>query len=262
VIKMPRYSAGIISFALALVPLQAMAQGPVEPCVGHYQQGEFQEALQCFDQAELGDNLSKEGFMRSLVYRAIVHYALGETRAVEQSLFRLATIDPEHAFGSEVPPPVREAFEQAASRVRRPLTVRVTHETTGNQVTIECSVVSDIAGLVRTSRLAARVQGSPWQEAERRLEVSFQDGETVEYYCGALGPGQAVLRSEGTAEEPLTIVNELVVGPPGGGEDEGGGAGVWIALGITAAVAIAGGTVLYFVLKPDADTNLMPQVRF
>jgi tetratricopeptide (TPR) repeat protein len=254
--------AAFASIALALViPAGVSAQGSaMEEGIAHFEAGEFEAAQEALDRALWHTTLEVEQFQELLVQRAIVELARGDEQGAETDLLRLASLDPEYAFDRSTPPQVREAFEQAAGRVSRPMSLRLSHREEEGEVTIEASAVSDIAGLVTGVKVYARVGDGPFAEGEAMVSVEAEDGSTVDYYAEAIGPGGSVVAREGRSGAPLSF--------PVGGEDEeaeedgGGNTALWVTLVVVGALAIAGGVVAAVLLTQSQETSVQPMIRF
>lgn len=260
-----RHMAVFLTLSALLAPGVALADDSlVDQGIEHYENGRFQEAIEVFDQAEWHGALSREAFIRMLIARAIVHYALEDQSAVDQHLFGLASLDPEHTFDRTVAPPIREAFERARVRVRRPLQLRVTTERHPGGVHIHAEAVSDVAGLVTSVEIFGRARGGEWVRGAADLEIPVIGDAIAEYHARILGPGGAVLVAEGSEEQPVDVGVTPPTAEPGTealpvGDDTGLWVGVSVGLGVAIAAAVA--VVLYFVLAPR-DSTLAPMVEF
>jgi hypothetical protein len=119
-----------------------------------------------------------------------------------------------------------------------------------------------------------------WRDAEgNELTIlNARDDEVIEYYAEAIGPGRAVLVSEGARERPRRITRAEVIAQqnevrtatsvrtlssgasPSIEDDEDSPAVWWILGGVGAAVVIAGVIAIVLVATPNDDTELAPPI--
>jgi hypothetical protein len=205
----------------AVAASTALAHPLVDQGVRHYEQARFDRALRAFRRAEAGDDLTRDDLLLLLSTRALVHHADGEQEAMEADLLRLATLEPDHALPASAPPRVRRAFERIRARISEPLTLQVDIGRTDHGLRLAARVRGDDAGLVQRVSLFART-GASFEAAERaEMEVEVGDDEAVEYYAEAVGPGGAVVVTEGTAESPRSVTPATLDAAGSGGVSAG-----------------------------------------
>jgi hypothetical protein len=226
------------------------AQNQVERGWARYGDADFAGALAAFDAAEGARGLDRADAIRLLEGRACAHFALGQVAEMRREVGRLATIAPEHEMGEEIPPDVRTAFDRAVAAQDEPLSLDA-HTTAVDQgVRIDAVVQNDPMAVTREVHVEARVDGGEWQRnTEGTLIVQVAQGEAVEWFARALGPGSAPLATVGTAESP----QRWSLLDAGATDDGRGGAQVpWLWIGASAAVVVGVITVA-LVVSAGAD---------
>lgn len=233
------------SLAILLAsPAAARAQSPVDDGWRRMQEADFEGAAHAFDDAEAG-TLTRAELVRTLEGRAHVHYALGEEAALAAALARLAAMAPEHRFAAEAPPELVERFRELAGRRRLALEVALVEGEA--EARLEARASGDPGGLVRHVRVAARVDDGPWVEAEDEpLTIPIDPARALAWYGEAIGPGGAIVASDGSRAAPHRRGAAASGGEPPWG---------WIGLGAGAAV-IAGVVIAVVVVATQpADTQ-------
>ncbi len=222
------------AFGVALLCASPAAAHPeVEAGRALYAEADLTGALEAFDRAEQATDLTREELAQMLETRVLVHLALGHDEAAQADLERLASFDPQHAFGAETPPEVVRDFDEVRAASGGPVEVRVHSEPDRGAVRIAAHVEHDTRDIVRAVRIHYRVGAADWETAEGEATVQA-GGEPVEYWAEAVGPGGAVVATHASAVSPRRVepAAPVVVG----GEAEGGVAPwVWIGGGVLAA---------------------------
>ena len=253
------------------------------------QEADFEGALAAFEQAEAAGGLDRDDVVRMLEGRVLAHHGLGHRGAMEQALVALVALDPEHAFGPEVPPEVRDRFAQLAEASGGPLGVRVSLLRGGQGLTLMARPLRAPPGLVRQVRLLARVgEEGAWKEGIGSVDLpEAEPSDPVAWLVELVGPGGAVLlRDEGTAtlgqppteatvaqdaveaegvpEEDASAVDEsgpLQEAPPRPGESDGGSSGLWIGLGVGAVVVVGAVVAAVLLTSNGSDqTEVQPPI--
>jgi hypothetical protein len=261
-----------------LLPAVAFAHPLVDRGVRHYDDAEFEDALGAFERAEARADLTRDDLVLLFRTRALVHFAMGSTDAMESDLLRLVALDPEYDVGRGVPPRVRRSFNRIKRRVTEPIGLEVRVLPTEEGLRIEASVVGDEPGLTQNVRIEARTAGQRvYRTADgESLEIVAERDQTVEYVVSAIGPGGAVIVSEGFPDRPREVTpataaesaqgvrTETRVRTFGSGDlqppavdDEGGSSAVWWILGGVAVAAAVVVTVLLLTLGGNEDTILL-----
>jgi len=101
-----------------LAPAGARAQDAVATGVAQYRDAEFAAARRTLTRALEGDGLSRADAGRALGALAAVDFALGDVEAMRAHVAALAVVDPTYAFGPEIPPEIRDAFDEARTSAR------------------------------------------------------------------------------------------------------------------------------------------------
>lgn len=285
--SLPRMLRGTLVLSCALwmlAPAVALAHPVIEQARDAYNSARHEQALELLERAEDGDDLTREDLAELLTLRAMAHRARRQMDLAEVDLFRLASLDPEHELGRRVHPTLRQLFATVLERVPGPVNLDVDAQRAGDVVTVRASINDDVAALAQGFRIHARSVSGSWQtSSQAELALSVMPRDAAEYFAEALGPGGAVIASEGSAAAPLRLepgaTNESGGVGVGGGEEEGGGelgsggadaggnggggtdggveAWPFIVGGVILAAGVAVALVLVFTL-PSNDTQLTP----
>jgi hypothetical protein len=256
-------------FVLAILwPAGARAHPDLDAAEERLQQADFAGAVRALDAAEGTETgLSREEVVQLYSRRALAHLALGDPARMEEDLVRLFALEPEHVFGPETRPEIREAFARTRAE-QEPLTLRVTHRAEPGGLVVEAVLSGDPTGLVRTVRLAGRRSGAEWVRGEgESLVVPLSAGSDVEYYAEAIGPGGAVLVAEGSELQPRRASFGGGAGGEGGGPPPGGGDDdsvvLWVVVGAVGVALLVGAIILFATVGGGSDaTQPDPPVIF
>lgn len=245
--------APVVVALCLLAPSRAWAHPLVDEGLQRLRDADFAGALQVFEEAEAGDDLTRADLVALLAARATVHLALDDQAAAVLDLRMLATLDPRHVIDRTAPPDFRRAFARATQAVRGPLSVTATHERVADRVQIEARAHDDPAGVVRAIRVFVRRDGAWLPASTPPASLLVPASTSVEYYVEAVGPGGAVVARAGSRQFPRDV--------PGGNDEEPGGTPwLWIGLGIGGAVLVA--TVTIFVLAASTSPNTVIEGPF
>ena len=250
---------GALTAAAVACPLPAVAQGPVDRAIHLYERGEFERAEAAFREAEEGDELTRADLARLLATRALLHFAAEHAEAMERDLLALALIQPDYALGERAPPAVRRAFRRARGHASARLALDLAAARRGDAIEVRATVAHDLIDLVRRVELAARAPGEEWvRSATGRVQLPG-GAEVVEAHAEAIGPGGAVLLSEGTEEAPQVLRLDAA---PGGGATPGGGLDVGLVVGLSAggAALVAAIAITAALLAGSSSTLQAPVV--
>lgn len=167
------------------------------------QAAQFEQALTAFGQAEGSRDLRRQDLARLYAYRAIVRFATGDRDGMEGDLARLLAVDPHAQLPASAPPPVRKEFARLASLGVTPPHLVAQSTDIGGGIEVRATVEGGPAGLVHHVWVFARPgPGAKWVRGEQRVSVFVPAGVTVDWYAQAVGPGGAVLVSQGTSTDP------------------------------------------------------------
>ncbi len=280
---MARFSLALTLAAvlLAATATTAFAHPILEEAQARFDEADFEGALEAFQRAEQAGDLTRDDVIQLYVQRALVHHTLGDEENLETDLMRLASLEPNYEFGRSVPPVVREAFDRAKERTTGRIRVQAEAQSHAGGVRLEARVTNDTSGIVQEVRLGARAPGNAWtQRSNSVLEMPTTSDQTLEIYAEAIGPGGAVLASDGTPDDPVigTVAelaerdfgttaggggngngNEIIAPRP---EPEGGGVPAWPFIVGGGVLLAAGAAVLIALLVAGGSNNtaLMPPV--
>jgi hypothetical protein len=217
---------------------------------------EFERALEAFARAEEADDLTRDDLVQLLGARCLAYLAMDDSGALRQDLRRLASLAPDHRWGREAPPELGEAFAQTLEVVDGVLGVTSDSEGVPGGVSVSAEAVNDHGGLVRELRIFTRVGGGSWHRTSGGTQAA-PAGQRLEYYVEAIGPGGAVLATEGSRDEPLESGPALAGGSlvRADDDDDGGGVSPWVWIGIGAGVLVAAGVVLAILLVGNAEPS-------
>ena len=267
VLRRTHVALAALGLALACcAPGRALAHPLVEDGERHLDAARFSDALSLFDRAAQGDELDASDVVRVLEGRALAHRALGDERAMDADLMRLAALRPEHTFATRAPPEVEHRFSMLRERGQARMRARVDVARDHGVVRLELVLDHDPGGLVRSAVLYARAGDGAWVErsAGAAIDLEVRPGERIEYHARVIGLGGAVLIEHGTRDAPLPalvveapiIAGGVQVVPVPGDVDPW----PWV-LGSAALVAVAGVVItvtLVATQAPGDTTRLSP----
>lgn len=257
--QLPRWALAV---SLVCVGLSSSSTAFAHPLVDlarqRLEEADFEGSISAAAEAEREGDLTLADYVALLESRALAHLALGDEAGMRTDLIALASIDRNHSFPDSAPPALREAFASARREVPRALGLRVAREERDGMLHFEAVVEDDTASLVRALRIEARSGTGAWIRGQNgAVEVPRTDAR-VDYFAEALGPGGAVLASDGSRTQPLSYIPEAApLLPPSGDprdDDEGGGGFPWLWVGVGAgAVAV---TVLVVALAASSGEEM------
>lgn len=272
---MRRACSTLLLALLAFAPAVAHAHPMVDQARREFDATRHRRALQLLEQAEEQRDLSRGDLIELLLLRAFAHRALRQMDLAEVDMFRLAGLDPARELGREVPPQLRRLFEQARERVPGPVRIEVHVERSGEVMTVTAEVLDDVAALATGFRLFGRAEnGDVRQSTDSRLDVTVLPNQTGEYWAELLGPGGAVIASQGSEDAPLTIdateqglrPGDLETGEgngnsesgetSSGGGDEGIPAWPFVVGGVVLVLAAVAVVLAVVLTTPTDDTQL------
>lgn len=237
-------------------PAVAYAHPLIEEAARHYESADFEGALAALSRAERADDLRREDLVQLLIQRAVISLALGREAQMRADMAALVSIAPMQELGREIPPQVREAFADALGEDASALTVRATLSPMEGGGRVSAEVTGDPTGVTRAIRVAARAAGAEWRRGEGSVAVETLPGATIEFFAEAVGPGGAVLATDGTEADPrrgsaaaaaATRVEEAPA--------EDGGTGLLIGLVAGGAALLVLGVVLVAVLASGGTSD-------
>lgn len=268
----------VVLFACVSISSVASAQLPLAQ--RSLARADFTRAIRAFDRAERQAHLSREDLLAIYEGRAMARWAMGDERHAQRDLAALAELDPHHAFPPEAPPELGEAFADVAREGGLDVVVSFADATGSSTITVD--VHHDDAGLVRSLATHVRVGDGAWSESDAStVRVDVPEGEHVEVWVEAVGPGDAVIGGTGSADAPvvhgggpqheLDVPTPVVVAPPpplvhedeGAHDDTGIWIGVGVGVGVVVAIAVIVGVVVGVGSAPSDHTQPdAPVVRF
>ncbi len=272
----PRRAA--VGIALSCVAwLAGVAPAAAHPIVDEGRamahEARFEEALAAFSRAESASDLTRDDVVALLEGRALVYFALGQNAELERTLAALASLAPDHAPDRAIPPDLVARIREAGARVEAPLSLGGGAERRGTSARVHVDVLRDPTGLVRDVRVFVSDGSGGFRTlGGRDEEVVADPARTLEWYAEAVGPGGAVLTSEGTRDAPESLPPDLTparvaadgsagdragrgaLGEDGAGEDDSG-PGPWPFVIAGAVLAAAIGVVIAILVVPGGDTQ-------
>jgi hypothetical protein len=264
--------------AIVVASLLAAAPAAAHPIVDEGRslahEARFEEALAAFARAEAASDLTRSDVIALLEGRALVHFALGQEAELARALSALASVAPDHAPDRAIPPDLATRIREACATVREPLALRSGAERAGSVARVRADVVGDEVGLVRAVRVHVREGEGGFRTLGGRVQEVVADPRVpFAWYAEAIGPGGAVLASDGTREAPHGLAPDLSParvaseggategergaseGTGGSGEDDGGGPGPWPYVIAGGVLAVAVAVVLMVLFIPGSDTQ-------
>lgn len=247
---MRRACSTLLLTLMALAPAVAHAHPMVDQARREFDGTRHERALELLEQAEEQRDLTRDDLVELLLLSAFAHRALGQMDLAEVDMFRLAGLDPTRELGREVPPQLRRLFDRARERVPGPVRIEVNVERVGEVMTVSAEVLDDVAALATGFRIFGRAEsGDVRQSSDARLDVTVLPHQAGEYWAELLGPGGAVIASQGSETSPLRAeATEAGLRPGDLGTGDGNGAGEGSSTGdgggVPAWPFVLGGVVL------------------
>lgn len=250
---MSRRAIAVVSVVSCLsMATSASAHPDVDEGKALLMEAEFEQALEAFAHAEEADDLTREDLVELIGARCLAYLAMDDAGALRQDLRRLASIAPDHRWGREAPPELSEAFAQTLEVVDGELGVTAAAEPVSGGIAMSGEALNDHGRLVREIRVFTRQGGGSWHRSSGGTQA-VPAGQRLDYYVEAVGPGGAVLASEGSRDEPLTsdpaLAGTSLVRQR---DDDGGGISPWVWIGLGAGVLVAAGVVIAVILATSA----------
>lgn len=252
----------IPAFALLAIAVTSAASAQpteLDEGVRLYEQAELEAALAALDRAAEG-RLERADVVRLLATRALVRFALGFFEPLERDLLAIATLEHDYELGMRAPPPLHAAYARLQGQIAGPLRVTVELEALEAGVRLHARTEGDAANIVEHVALSARRVGGEWQRGEDgNLVLPVLSGERVELYAEAIGPGNAVLASDGTANAPRTetVPPYRSEAAPPRGLSTGAKVGI-----VAASAAIVAAVVIIAILASGGSQSTRPQGPF
>jgi hypothetical protein len=203
----------------------------------------FVDADVALDQAARG-TLTREALLRWLGLRALLSFADGRLGALEEALQGYASLlAPDDVLPAAFPTPLRTRLAElrdADARIELTATPAVTATGDGRELAMPAEARLDPGHLVRGIEVWVSIDGAPelMLAASEHVSIAGDVHRDVElrYRLLGRGPGGAIVRLEGTEDEPLVALAPAL---PRGLDD-----GVIAAVVTVAVVAVAGAVVL------------------
>lgn len=220
-----------------------------------YEEARFADALVALGEAEQGDDLTRDDLSELYALRAGIHLAMRDDEAMRSDLTRLHVVDPTFAFGPRASPDLARVHAEVGAESVGTLRLVADPSPVRGGVSVAASLTGDSLGMVRAVRILGRSGEGAWQSAED--SPLFVEGQRVEYYVEALGPGGVVLAQVGSRSEPERF--RAAATPPSEAPARSRRALVWGLVGAAVAL-VAGGVVLAVVLSDGGgdQTRVQP----
>ena len=234
---------------MACLCAPAIVRAQLDEARARYEEADFEAALAALARAERGSDLDADGAVELFRLRALVHLGMGDQDGMREAVRALMLIRPSVELDETTPPEVRQAADAIRGELS-PLRVEALLEPTDEGARIDAEVQGDVAGLVRAIRVHTRVAGGSWLTGEPPVSLDVPSGAQLSYRAEALGPGGAVIASDGTADDPRTWTSTAEVT-----EDDEGSGSTWAIVGIGGALAVGLAVVLVVVLSGGGSDN-------
>lgn len=271
----PRPNVGLA--ALTLIASIAVLGGSASRAYAHplvddgyrrYSEADFAGALDTFSRAWAATGLVRTDVVRVLAGRAMVFFATNDAAGLRSALASLASLEPAYEFPREAPPDLAQGLATERARVGGTLAIEVTVEWRGNDAFLSSRVGHDPGRMVRSVQLHARAGNGDALDGEGTLLVP-DAGDSVTYWAEALGPGTAVLATQGSEAAPREATQSGVAlgvtqdsSANGRMADSGGGISPWVWVGIGAVVVIAVVGTLLLVSSGGTSDATQPGAPF
>lgn len=241
-----------IAALLWLAALPAAAQ--LDTARNALADADFARAERAFGRALSATELSTEDLVRIFEGRAMARFALGDEGGAQADLTALRSLDPTRALPPEAPPSMVEAFDALDPT---PIGIELGWFGTGERHLLRPAVVGDPASLVRQVRVHLRRRGeASWTATEEaEIEVTIRDGEAVEVWAEAIGPGGAVVAREGSPLAPREHGTEAGASLASPDQAAPTDTNVWIGVGIGVGAAVVIGVVIAAVVLGTAQSD-------
>lgn len=185
------------------LPSLVLAEHPaIERAIAYAERADFAAALAAFEEAESSPNLERADLLSLYAHRATVQFALGQTAAMQADLRRLVALDERASLPASAPPPLVEALDAMRDTVT-PIAIdaEVHRASRGAEIRARGPMRSE--DLVRRMRAWGRPAGGEWTFGDSGvLTIDAPSSSTVLWYVEALGPGDVIVATHGTREEP------------------------------------------------------------
>lgn len=246
----------VVGCLVALLAMAQLASAPVaraqtnlDAARSRFRAGDFEGAATAFEallESERG--LERADLVAIFTELAVVRAALDDDAGSDAALSALLSLDPT----AELPGDARPSLHRAIARLRDqsgPLALVVERAPSTDGETVEIRVENDIGGLTRERRVVV-IDGAPQRGARHELPAGSR------FFVEVLGPGGALLVSEGSRANPLVVASRVAASvPPREEEDRARSPWPWIGVAI-AVVAVGAGVGLYFGLRDTSVTTL------
>jgi hypothetical protein len=236
---------------VAALALDAIAVHPeIAKAIEAYEGASFEDALEILNRAEAGSDLSRDDVLELLRRRVLVRFAMGDRAGMDADLVRLVSIDPDHVFGEDAPPPVSAALAVVKARPVDPISITVVVERPApGRVALAPKVIADPGGVVRSTRLYVRSPDAAYAEAPAPAVLETND---VEYYAEAIGIGGAVVAARGAPGAPLRFSAPAEATLATAAED-GGVDPLWYVAGAGAVVVVTAVVLAVVLTRGSSD---------
>jgi hypothetical protein len=187
---------------VAVCSIEAAHAHPLlETASTQVEEAAFDEALLSLEGVLSADALTRAELVELAALRAVVHFALRAGDRLAQDLALLAALDRTHVFGPHLPPALREQFERVVHETE-PARVESAISFSAPGALIEASVRNLPETIVTRVQVHARAEGGAWiTGGNGRLALSMPVF-SVEWYVEVIGPGGAMLLTEGDVGSP------------------------------------------------------------
>ena len=184
-------------------PASASAQS-LAAAQAHFDAARFQEAIEAYDRAEQRDAFSLEQLQMLFEGRARAKQATGDDPGARRDLQALLSLDPDHDLGPGAPPALLRLHDEVRSQIGGRLSIRTSGVPVPEGWVLGGEIRGDVARITRSVRLHYQGDDGTWQTAPGP-EVLAPPSSRLRFFAQAIGPGGAVLASEGSRESPREV---------------------------------------------------------
>ena len=251
-------TAATLTLVWLFSPVVAAAHPLIDQARDRFRSADFPGAIEALDAADRATDLDRDDAVELYELRAVIHMALRQRDEADRALRALASLSPSHSFAREAPPDVVDRFRILRETVPGRVAIEVARRETTNGLLLTPRALDDPLGLIRRTRVHARVDAGDWQTSDdRALAVDASDGQTVEWYAEGIGPGGAVIATVASESAPMRFsAGEDPLG------DGGTSAWIWVGLGVGAVAIAVAVAVILSATSGDPDTRVEGPIGF
>lgn len=238
-------------FIPALVSAQAL-----EGARAHFDAARFQEAIEAYDRAEQRDSFTLDELQALYEGRARAKQATGDDPGARRDLQALLSLAPDHDLGPGTPPALLRLHDEVRAQIGGRLSIQTSAVPVPEGWVLGGEIRGDVASITRSVRLQYQGDDGIWRTATGP-EVLAPPSSRLRFLAEAIGPGGAVLASEGSRDAPREVnrpgaIEEPIVTAPTPVDRRP----LFIGLGAGAAALVV--LIVLIVAAPYGDSGSRP----